>query len=272
MTYEPPTNNAATLRTLHLPELLEQILLHLPQRDLLLAQRTCTAFHQTITASPKLQRALFLAPDPHLPASPITYLNPSTGTTSAHRKPKNNSLLLRAFPGIYPTVSPVLCNLPPSREDVVHGRPGAEVWRWDVCISFPAGGAGAGAGAVAETEGTTLPATANPATAYPTASWRRMYLSQPPCTALHLVRRWRRCGRKAIERAGGITMGDFVDEVTAKGAVMAGAGAGAGERGDESGWSEGLIASDRDWHFEGTVGEGGGVVGAELVGQRGAVV
>ena len=248
------SSTTATLRTLHLPELLEQILLHLPQRDLLLAQRTCRAFHQTINSSPKCQRALFLSPDPHLPTSPITYLNPSTGTTSAHRKPKNNSLLLRAFPGIYPTVSPVLCNLPPSREDVVHGRPGVEVWRWDVCISFPAGG-----GSVAATEGTTLPAT-NPATAYPTASWRRMFLSQPPCTALHLVRRWRRCRRKAIERAGGITMGDFVEEVSTKGAVIAGTAGGVD--GDESGWSEGLIASDRDWHFEGTVGEGGGGGGA----------
>jgi hypothetical protein len=256
-------NNNATLRTLHLPELLEQILSHLPQRDLLLAQRTSRAFHQTINSSPKLQRALFLSPDPHLPASPITYLNPSTGTTSAHRKPKNNSLLLRAFPGIYPTVSPVLCNLPPSREDVVHGRPGPEVWRWDVCISFPAGGGGgrsaaAGGAATTTTESgqiASTPPTTNPATAHPTASWRRMYLSQPPCTALHLVRRWRRCRRKAVERAGGITMGDFVDEVTAKGALI------AGGDDDGSGWSEGLIASDRDWHFEGTVGgEGNGQV------------
>lgn len=50
-------------------------------------------------------------------------------------------------------------------------------------------------------------------------------------------------------------MGDFVDEVSTKGALIAG--------GDD-GWSEGLIASDRDWHFEGTVGEG-----VELVGERG---
>ena len=247
----------ATLRTLHLPELLEQILLHLPQRDLLLAQRTSRAFHQTINSSPKLQRALFFAADPHLPASPITYLNPSTGTTSAHRRPQNNSLLLRAFPGIYPTVSPVLVNLPPSRQDVVAGRPGPEMWRWDVCISFPAGAVVGGNNQSAAPP----PPTANPATAYPTASWRRMYLSQPPCTALHLVRRWRRCRRKAIERAEGITMGDFVDEVSTKGAVMAGDG---GEGG--SGWSEGLIASDRDWHFEGTVGEVDGV-GVGLVGQ-----
>lgn len=50
-------------------------------------------------------------------------------------------------------------------------------------------------------------------------------------------------------------MGDFVDEVSTKGALI------AGGDGDGSGWSEGLIASDRDWHFEGTVGgEGNGQV------------
>lgn len=49
----------------------------------------------------------------------------------------------------------------------------------------------------------------------------------------------------AIERADGITMGDFVYEVT-KGAASNGA------------WSERFVASDSDWHFEGPVGEEGG--------------
>lgn len=40
-------------------------------------------------------------------------------------------------------------------------------------------------------------------------------------------------------------MGDFVDEAT-KGAVNGGV------------WSEGYVGSDRDWHFEGVVGEGTG--------------
>ena len=156
------------------------------------------------------------------------------------------------------------------------GRGGREVWRWDVCISFPAGGVvevgggvgggegggeeGGGGGVAGRESEADPPAKhggqgSSAATHHPTASWRRMYLSQPPCTALYLVRRWRRCGRKAIERAGGITMGDFVDEVMAKGAVGGVGGAGS-EGADEGGWSEGLIASDRDWHFEGTVGEG----------------
>lgn len=96
----------AAIRTFDLPELLEQILINLSQRELLLTQRVSQAFHQTISASPKLQRALFFSPDPFLPSSPITYLNPATGATSAHSRPQNNRLLLRAFPGVYPTVSP----------------------------------------------------------------------------------------------------------------------------------------------------------------------
>lgn len=51
----------------------------------------------------------------------------------------------------------------------------------------------------------------------------------------------------AIERKSGITMGDFVYEVT-KGAASNGA------------WNEGFVGSDRDWHFEGSVGEGGQMV------------
>lgn len=219
----------AATRTFALPELLEQILLHLPQRDLLLDQRVSRPFHNTISSSPKLQRALFFAPDPFLPSSPITYLNPTTGTTSAHTRPQNNRLLLRAFPGVYPTVSPVLVNLPPSREDLNLGRPGPESWSWDLCISFPA-------------TGSALPAETSAATAYEGASWRRMFLSQPPCKQLHLVRRWRKNPMVAIEREGGITMGDFVGEV------------------EKGAWSQGFVGSDRDWHFEGSVGEGGRVV------------
>lgn len=43
-------------------ELLEAILLRLPIRDAILAQRLCTAWRNAITSSAKLQRALFLRP------------------------------------------------------------------------------------------------------------------------------------------------------------------------------------------------------------------
>lgn len=47
-----------------IPELLENILLHLPERDLLLAQRVNRCFRNVTTASVHLQRKLFLTADP----------------------------------------------------------------------------------------------------------------------------------------------------------------------------------------------------------------
>ncbi|KAK4894468.1 hypothetical protein LTR27_007354 [Elasticomyces elasticus] len=53
---------AAAQQVLDLPELLESILLSLPMRDLLLAQRVSKTFQQVIVSSPHVQRALFFAP------------------------------------------------------------------------------------------------------------------------------------------------------------------------------------------------------------------
>ncbi|KAK5691310.1 hypothetical protein LTR17_025696 [Elasticomyces elasticus] len=52
----------AAQQVLDLPELLESILLILPMRDLLLAQRVSKTFKQVIVSSPHIQRALFFAP------------------------------------------------------------------------------------------------------------------------------------------------------------------------------------------------------------------
>ncbi|KAK4965373.1 hypothetical protein LTR42_012129 [Elasticomyces elasticus] len=52
----------AAQQVLDLPELLESILLILPMRDLLLAQRVSKTFQQVILSSPHIQRALFFAP------------------------------------------------------------------------------------------------------------------------------------------------------------------------------------------------------------------
>lgn len=56
-----------------------------------------------------------------------------------------------------------------------------------------------------------------PAVLYPEASWRQMFLSQPPCKSLYLVRRWQRGRFPAIVREDGVRMGDFFDEVTKEG-------------------------------------------------------
>ncbi|GAB1741696.1 hypothetical protein NU219Hw_g7109t1 [Hortaea werneckii] len=204
-------SDSAVARFFALPELLEIALLNLPPRDILLCQRVSRSFRHTVASSILLRRAVFLEADSHA----------LTLGDWASQKPVNNRLLLRAFPGCYPTISLARINDIPTMIDITLGRPGKEHCSRDLGISFPAD---------------KMPA-CHPAVDYPEASWRRMYLSQPPCTSLHLMRRWQRSTAPVIVREDGITMGDFVTEVT----------------NPEAGWHERYISSDRDWHFECTM-------------------
>lgn len=56
----------------NVPELLENILLELPIKSLLVVQRVSKTFHATITGSPRLQQALFFKPLPVKPLKPET--------------------------------------------------------------------------------------------------------------------------------------------------------------------------------------------------------
>ncbi|SMQ48842.1 unnamed protein product [Zymoseptoria tritici ST99CH_3D7] len=216
-----PVSSAAS-RVFHLPELLESILLQLNTKDLLLGQRTTQDFRNTILGSVRLRRKLFLEPDWDLQGCGFAAnnLNNRPG-----RKPLNNHLLLRAFPGCYPTITLVISSDGRSQQTTFATR-GKDEWSWDVCISFPAD---------------TKPIV-SPAVTYPEASWRKMYLSQPPCKSLYLVRRWQRSLRPAMVREDGITMGDFFEEVTTDAPGIEG-----------KKWHHSYISSDRDWHFEGNV-------------------
>jgi len=53
---------AAAQRTLDIPELLEDILLHLPVCDLLFARRVCKNWSKQVSESHKIQRTLFFGP------------------------------------------------------------------------------------------------------------------------------------------------------------------------------------------------------------------
>ncbi|KAK4963632.1 hypothetical protein LTR10_001261 [Elasticomyces elasticus] len=53
---------AAAAQVLGLPELLEAILVGLPTRDLLFAQKVCSFWKQTIESSKSIRKALFLVP------------------------------------------------------------------------------------------------------------------------------------------------------------------------------------------------------------------
>ena len=212
----------ATEQVFHLPELLEMILLQLSQKDILLSQRTSQSFRHTTLSSPRLQKALFFSPEWNFGGR---VFNDYSHNNRPGQKPENNRLLLRAFPGSYPTVTLVIENDNPTTQDLDVGRTGIEHWSWEVCISFPAD----------------QPPNTKPAVLYPEASWRRMFLSQPPCTSLHLVRRWQRSLNPAIVRGSGIKMGEFVNEATKT--------TGDGHRN----WHHSYISSDRDWHFGGGI-------------------
>ncbi|KAK3701548.1 hypothetical protein LTR37_015402 [Vermiconidia calcicola] len=54
--------SAAALKVLDISELLEEILLHLPLRQLLLMQQVNKRFHAHINDSPNIRNALFLGP------------------------------------------------------------------------------------------------------------------------------------------------------------------------------------------------------------------
>lgn len=222
---------SAAERVFCIPELLETILLNLSTKDLLLSQRTVRAFRYTIQGSVRLRRKLFLEPEWNLEGR---LFDAWSNNNRPGRKPENNRLLLRAFPGCYPTITLVIMNDGTNAQQgqmtLSNGQSGikrgSEQWSWDVCISFAAN----------------RRPNVSPAVHYPEASWRKMFLSQPPCKELYLVRRWQRSINPAIVRPGGITMGDFLDEVT------------KAEPGcDNRRWHESYISSDGDWHFEGNL-------------------
>ncbi|KAF2770613.1 hypothetical protein EJ03DRAFT_326239 [Teratosphaeria nubilosa] len=219
------TAESSINQVFRLPELLELILLNLPQRDILLCQRTSRNFRQTVEGSIRLQRALFFAPDWNLRGRSN---DPYAATNrSDRRKPENNRILRRAFDANYPTVTLHIENHAPIPSESAIGKRGSERWTWDVCISFPAGD---------------KTPTHRPAVDYPEASWRRMYISQPPPQTLHLVRRWQKSLNAAIECEEGITMGGFYECCRAQNLKKT-----------TDSWHESYVGSDGDWHMEGNI-------------------
>ncbi|KAK5108477.1 hypothetical protein LTR62_008295 [Meristemomyces frigidus] len=208
--------DTAVQQVLRISELLELILLHLHPKDILLSQRTSSTFLRTVQGSVRLQQELFLAPDWTL----RHYDNTGSRYKDVqYHKPQNNRLLLRAFPAHYPTISLVPINDAPTPEELAIGRPGLERWSWDLCISLPAD----------------APPQCSAAVSYPNASWRRMFLCQPPCTDLYFARRWQKSLRPAIVEMEGVRMGNLYDQARC---------------GKQNGsWPTSYISSDRDWHF-----------------------
>ncbi|KAK8208993.1 hypothetical protein M8818_003957 [Zalaria obscura] len=233
-------SSEAIIQVLQTPELLEQILSYLPPLQLLRIQRVAQLWNGTVSYSPELQRLLFMRPDWRLEAKAF---DPWREVNKPGERPKNNRMLRRVLDGAYPTVTLKVTDSNPepprkssdqemtsdgtlmSEEAPSDGaftparRRSAGHWSWDLNISYPAD----------------HPPHTDLALQYEKASWRRMYLSQPPCTALHLVRRWQRTAEPVLENPEGIKMGEFVD-VAAKLSLTP--------------YNRLFKASDGDWHFE----------------------
>ncbi|KAK8077291.1 hypothetical protein PG996_003461 [Apiospora saccharicola] len=157
---------------LEIPELLEKILLHLDQRELLVnAQRVCRQWRQCITDTPSIQQHLFLLPEP------------ARGRTSNADadKPRQNPLLVKDFPEWF-----MHGNTWPPDQRLRFVRTTEPYFRgYDRDVVYP------------ESERITKRLEAY---AYPQASWRRMLLLQPPPNGIGYITT--RCGNLVKPDAG----------------------------------------------------------------------
>ncbi|KEQ67512.1 uncharacterized protein M437DRAFT_61911 [Aureobasidium melanogenum CBS 110374] len=225
----------AAQRVLETPELLEMILAELHPCQLLVSQRVNTLWHDLISNSPQLQQLLFMRPS--WPKAKPFDSHLSCEANRPSPRPRNNMMLRRVLGGRYPTFTPRVTSqkdeeeyadkgveAPDANPDDISSIPRSvtspsSYWTWDVNVMYPSD---------------KLP-TEDAAVLYEKASWRRMYLCQPPCTELYLARRWCRAARPAISSEDGITMETFIEKATKAREL----------------WNQLFISSDGDWHFEG---------------------
>lgn len=225
--------SSAAQRVLETPELLEMIVSSLPPMEILVLQRVSQIWHGVIVNSPPIQRLLFMRPQWELEGKSFSAWRP---VNRPGDRPRNNRMLRRILDGRYPTVTLQITNddeEPEHRVEVQNDTLGVTVpgrsrpdnghWSWNINITYPAD---------------QLPSE-NPAVLYEKASWRKMYICQPPCKSLYLVRnsKWQKSAHPAIECETGITMQDFMDKVSKA----------------KEAWNNLYIGSDRDWHLEGGI-------------------
>jgi len=220
-------------QVLETPELLEMIISYLPLEEILVSQRVSHMWHGVTTNSPPIQRMLFMRPDWILKAASFNAWRP---VNRPGERPRNNRMLRHVLNGDYPTVTLKITNdndgdRTTDDDDIVENDFGIEIprkkkltsghWSWDVNLTYPA----------------SKQPCADSAIMYEKASWRKMYICQPPCTALHLVRRWQKSSQPAMECEDGITMDFFMDKASK-----------AKELGNGL-----FVSSDGGVHFEGSI-------------------
>ncbi|USW56029.1 Putative F-box domain-containing protein [Septoria linicola] len=213
-TYSTTRGSAACTKTFNTAELLESILLFLPLRDLLKAQQVCKSWSMSIRASIKAQRALFSEPqsdetslffkwdamsDNPRPAWPYFHKGDWISAIDAEPlQPTLNPLLTRNFffkprAGIYPATFITLHH---------NG------------IISPHWSEQTGEGVIGPSSKHHLCAIHRPE-----ASWREMFVMQPPCEELNFVCHMKDSAiryppeRVVVQRAEGVRMGDVVEQL-----------------------------------------------------------
>lgn len=230
------TGECAVQTALVIPELLEIILDGLSSVDLLLCQRTCRQWRAVVSTSPRLQQRLFLRADWTLEGK----------SNKPGDRPLNNLMLRAVLDGMHPCMTLTYVQAPCVADDladILRAEDGTStvrsLWAWNVCVSVPA-----------ENMGNASPTVNKRAIDYEYASWRNMFLSQPPATLLHLCKRYQRSRLPALENKDGIRMG----KVMARAAAVHDQGEREQIGGEvQSIWNRAYIGSDRDWHLEGPI-------------------
>jgi hypothetical protein len=114
--------SAATI-ALNTPELLQSILIHLPPKHILSANRINKTFRITISSSPRLQRRLFFRPT--LPSNGETISSKDESTSL-----QMNPLLVSAFPELFnPSLDPSLSEPQQNNVQMWHSRPAAFAYK-----------------------------------------------------------------------------------------------------------------------------------------------
>ncbi|KAK5738584.1 hypothetical protein LTR17_005920 [Elasticomyces elasticus] len=195
------------------PELLEMILLYLPMRDLLLAERVCKEWQGNMQNSPNIQRALFFRP---ASSGVVSYIDWRLDDEGWYLQ--DIPLLSLGLPLRGPKHDQI-----PTQYIAHWGKSRTDAGQWRVCYNtllanvFPCL---AGKSVLLTSMLENLPEAA----AREDASWRKMYFTQPPVHVMaigdvrkrsHTHRNWiRRSVRKGPE-GGGLTMMDFLNRLEA---------------------------------------------------------
>ncbi|TKA71628.1 hypothetical protein B0A49_03031 [Cryomyces minteri] len=188
-------------RVVNIVELLEQILLHLPMVDLLLAQRVCRRWRALIIHSVHLQRALFLRPAPSGPLKPLLMQPQPTYLPRDRSVPvKMNCLIAPCTKRPYPTTYRHATRF---RLDQ-----GCILGLWHTVHPDAAYSDKRNAADRIFTDYTVTRRAEPDPLSSTEVSWWRMFLTQPPVTLIKLVDDMSRfC---FVSNEDGVTMGDVV--------------------------------------------------------------